>query len=178
MIDSMPAGDPKHPLPFPFGSLSDDEFDLIVYLLAEVRIRRLRRSARPTAASTPSVPPMTIPWSPHGGVQAKLHREQIKWPDCKRSLDRAVAVWHPPKITFAFPRDLTLGQHKLFRKHLTDRHPRVEVDWWGASKLTALLLESPAGRGIAKRFFNTEDPLTSPTARSERADRCAPRTTC
>lgn len=67
-------------------------------------------------------------------------------------------MWRAPKVTFAFPRDLTLGQHKLFHKHLTEPHPGVELDWWGETKLTGQLLQSPAGRGIAKRFFHTEDP--------------------
>ncbi len=154
----MPAGDRKHPIPFPFDQLTDDEFDDCVYLLAHTEDSRVAKLRAPDGGLDTVRPSADDPTVADWGIQAKLHREHIKWGECKNSIDRAVAVWNAKAVTFAFPRDLTLGQHKLFHKHLTGRHPGVAVDWWGASKLTAPLLTSPAGRGIAKRFFHTEDP--------------------
>jgi hypothetical protein len=154
----MPARDPKHPVPFPFGSLTDNDFDLLVYLLAQAADPKVAKLRAPDGGLDTVLPSDADPLVASWGIQAKLHRQQIKWPDCKRSLERAVDVWQARRVTFAFPRDLTVGQHKLFHKHLTAQYPDVALDWWGASKLTSLLLESPAGRGIAKRFFHVEDP--------------------
>ena len=158
VISHMAAGDPKHPTPFPFEALTDDEFDDLVYLLAHAADPEVAKVRAPDGGldtvRLSAGDPLVAAW----GIQAKLHRGHIKWPDCKQSLDRAVAVWQARAVTFAFPCDLTQGQHKLFHKHLGARHPGVALDWWGQSKLTAMLLASPAGRGIAKRFFHSEDP--------------------
>lgn len=154
----MPAGDPKHPLPFPFRQLSDDEFDELVYLVAHIADRDVIKTRAPDGGldtvRVAEADPLRADW----GIQAKLHRDQIKWPDCKKSLDRAVEQWKAPYVTFAFPRDLTHGQHKNFVKHLVGRHAGVKVDWWGATKLTAIMTADDAGRAIAKRFFHAEDP--------------------
>ncbi len=62
-------------------------------------------------------------------------------------------------MTFAFPRDFTHGQHKNFVKHLAGRRAGVKVDWWGATKLTAVMTGSEAGCAIANRFFHSEGPV-------------------
>lgn len=157
IIGHVPAGDPKHPIPFPFDRLTDDEFDELVYLLAHADDPRVLKLRAPDGGLDTVRPLEADPTVAEWGIQAKLHRQHIKWGDCRDSLDRAVAVWNAKTVTFAFPRDLTQGQHSLFHKHLTGRHPGVTVAWWGTSKLTALLLATPARRGIAKRFFHTED---------------------
>lgn len=154
----MPAADPKHPISFPFGALTDDEFDELVYLLAHTQDPAVDKLRAPDGGLDTVRPAEDDPLIAEWGIQAKLHRQHIKWSECKNSLDRAVEVWEARAVTFAFPRDLTQPQHKLFHKHLRNRHPDVKVDYWGASKLTALLLASPQGRGVAKRFFHTEDP--------------------
>lgn len=154
----VPSGEPKHPTAFPFRELTDAEFDELVYLLAHVSNPCVAKLHAPDGGLDTVCPVPSNPTTAGWGIQAKLHREQIKWTNCKESLDRAVANWRAPKVTFAFPRDLTVNQHRLFHKHLSGRHPGVAVDWWGETKLTALLLEGPAARGIAKRFFHSEDP--------------------
>jgi hypothetical protein len=154
----MASGDPKHPLAFPFGGLTDDEFDEIVYLLGHASDSTVAKLRAPDGGLDTVRPSDQDPLIAAWGIQAKRYRDHIRWASCKESLDRAVSIWQAPKVTFAFPRDLTAPQHKLFHKHLTGRHVGVDVDWWGYTKLTALLLASPAGRGIAKRFFHTEDP--------------------
>ena len=154
----MPAGDPKRPLPFPFRDLTDDEFDELVYLVAHVTDPKVLKTRAPDGGldtvrlSTDD--PLRASW----GIQAKLHRDHISWTKCEESLDRAVDQWKPPRVTFAFPRDLTVGQHKNLVKHLSNRHDGVEVDWWGATKLTAVMTGSDGGKAIAKRFFYVEDP--------------------
>jgi hypothetical protein len=154
----MPSGDPKNPIPFPFRSLTDDDFDLMVYLLAQVSDPKVAKLRAPDGGLDTVRPSDQDPLVADWGIQAKCHRDHIKWPDCRRSLERAVSVWEVSNVTFAFPRDLTEPQHKLFHKHLTARYPDIDIDWWGAGKLTGLLLASATGRGIAKRFFHTEDP--------------------
>lgn len=157
IAQAMTAG-AKHPTPFPFRSLTDDEFDVLVYLLAQVDDPKVARLRAPDGGLDTVRPSDTDPLVAGWGIQAKLHREHIKWPNCKQSLDRAVSIWGATRVTFAFPRDLTKNHHQLFHKHLSRRHPGITVDCWGESKLTGLLLASPVGRGIAKRFFHAEDP--------------------
>jgi hypothetical protein len=103
----MPAGDPKHPLPFPFRELTDDEFDELVYLVAHVIDSTVSKTRAPDGGldtvKLMDDDPLRATW----GIQAKLHRDQIKWPNCKESLDRAVEQWQTSHVTFAFPRDLT-----------------------------------------------------------------------
>lgn len=151
--------DPRHPEPFPFASLTDDEFDELVFLLAQTSDRGLVKLRAPDGGLDTVSPSLDDPAVATWGIQAKLHRQHIKWSECRRSLDRAVEHWRPGRVTFAFPRDLTENQHKLFHKHLTGRHAGTAVDWWGASALTGTLLARPAARAIAKRFFNSEDPM-------------------
>lgn len=82
----MPAGDPKHPLPFPFGSLTDDEFDSLVYLLAQVSDPKVAKLRAPDGGLDTVRPSDDDPLVAAWGIQAKLHREHIKWADCRRSL--------------------------------------------------------------------------------------------
>lgn len=157
-IGVMSAGDAKHPMSYDFAKLTDDEFDELVYLLAATTDTRVAKMKAPDGGLDTVRPSDGDSCVALWGVQAKLHRQHIKWASCKESLDRAVTIWQPQRMTFAFPRDLTANQHMLFHKHLGRRHEGVEVDWWGASRLTGLLLDSRCGRGILKRFFHLEDP--------------------
>lgn len=126
----MPSGDPKHPLPFPFRGLSDDEFDELVYLVAHVADSAVVKTRAPDGGldtvRLAEDDPLRAMW----GIQAKLHRDQPKWANCKESLDRAVEQWNVRHVTFAFHRNLTVGQHKNFVKHLVGRHRGVKVEWW------------------------------------------------
>lgn len=154
----MPAGRPKHPDSFPFRDLTDDEFDELVYLLAHVVDSRVLKLRAPDGGLDTVLPVESDRSRAEWGIQAKLHREHIKWASCKESLDRAVDVWQASRVTFAFPRDLTANQHRNFVRHLDGRIPGVEVDWWGSTKLTALMTSGEEGRLVAKRFFHAEDP--------------------
>lgn len=152
-------GDPKNPLPFRFGELTYDDFDRLSYLVAHLDDPRVLKMRAPDGGLDTVRPRDAKPDEAAWGIQAKRFTAQISWSNCKESLDRAVAQWgKPDRVTFAFPRDLTNNQHKLFVRHLVDRHPGVDVDWWGQTKLTAALNSSAAGAAIAKEFFHREDP--------------------
>lgn len=156
----MPAGDPRNPVAFRFEDLTDDDFDRLTYLVAHLKDPQVIKLRAPDGGldtvRTREDKPDEASW----GLQAKLYPAQISWSKCKASLDRAVTQWgRPDRVTFAFPRDLTENQHKLFVKHLVNRHPDVKVDWWGQTKLTAALNGSPEGGAIAKEFFHREDPV-------------------
>jgi hypothetical protein len=154
----VPAGDPRHPLPFLFKGMTDDEFDELVYLVAHLSDDRVQKLRAPDGGLDTVRVSADDPLRAEWGIQAKLHREQIKWSSCKESLDRAVAQWRADDVVFAFPRDLTAGQSRNFARHLVGRHPGVSVTWWGSTKLTAIMIGSDGGRAIAKRFFHAEDP--------------------
>jgi hypothetical protein len=154
----VPAGDPKHPVPFPFRGLTDGEFEELVYLVAHMADRDVIKTCAPDGGLDVVRPAEGAPLVAQWGLQAKLHRGHIHWSDCKGSLDRAVEQWSARHVTFVFPRDLTHAQLKLFDKHLARRHGGVKVDWWGETKLTAVMIGSEDGRTIAKRFFHAEDP--------------------
>jgi hypothetical protein len=154
----VPAGDPKHPVPFRFRELTDGEFDELVYLVAHLIDPAVVKTRAPDGGLDTVRLAKHDPAMATWGIQAKLHREQIKWPDCKVSLGRAVEQWSAPHVTFAFPRDLTMNQHKLFVKLLVGRHADVKVDHCGETRLTAMLVSSDEGKKIARHFFNTEDP--------------------
>jgi hypothetical protein len=75
-----------------------------VYLLAQVRDEKVRS------------------WlSGHSG-QAAPRTDQVA--RIEESLDRAVAVWRAPRVTFAFPRDLTVGAARPLSERDVALHPR------------------------------------------------------
>lgn len=96
----------------------------------------------------------------HGGPrvwQAKHFSGSISWPQCAKSLSTAVERWKPDRVTFVFGKDLTAPQEKLFREKL--KADGVSVDWWGTSELLRLLLESDAGKRVARRFLDLGSDL-------------------
>lgn len=154
----VPVGDPKHPVPFPFRGLTDADFDELTFLVALIDDPLVVKLRAPDGGLDTVRPDDVDPTRARWGIQAKLHREHIKWPNCRESLDRAADQWRPDRVTFAFPRDLTIGQYRSFVKHLVRRHPRIRIDHWGSTRLTAALIGSEQGRTIAKKFFHAEDP--------------------
>jgi hypothetical protein len=102
------------------------------------------------------------------GWQAKRYTGNIAWSKCKESLDRAVETYEIRHLTFCFSRNLTVGQEKLFVKHLVGRHAGVAVDYWNGSELTARLTGTEEGRRVARHFFGDRDVLER-IERSQRA---------
>lgn len=84
--------------------------------------------------------------------QAKHFSGNISWPQCVKSLKKAVERWQPERVTFVFGKELTEGQQKLFREKLAA--DSVVLDWWGTSELLRRMLESEEGKRVARRFLD------------------------
>ena len=85
--------------------------------------------------------------------QAKRYTGSVQWAKCRESLDRAVATYKVPHVTFCFARNLTGPQEKKFQTELAIRHRGVKVDWLGFDELHALLTETREGDAVARFFF-------------------------
>ncbi len=88
IITSVPAGDPKHPLRFPFCELTDGEFDELVYLVAHVTDPDVIKTRAPDGGLDTVRPADDNPLRATRGIQAKLHRDQIK---CRTARSRSTA---------------------------------------------------------------------------------------
>src|SRR5207248_221455 len=69
------------------------------------------------------------------GWQAKRFRGAIQWAKCRESVERALAFWRPPRITFCFARDLSAQEQRKFQTELAGHYPEVRLDFWGASEM-------------------------------------------
>lgn len=151
---------PLGPRRFDYDQLSDDDFELLVYLVVLLEHSDAIRLRAPDKGADAALP------EPDGAYshcwQSKRFTKQVSWPQCKASLDSAVGSYRMPRYTFCFARDLTGGQEALFTKHLRTRHAGVQVDWWGSSKLTAFLLGSEQGKRIEAHFYG--DPAVDTQA--------------
>ena len=132
------------------GSLSAEQFEELCFQLARIEFPGVERLAPPDFG-------LDFVLRDEGrvgrGWQAKRYTEQISWPACRDSLDRAREQHEARRVTFCFARDLTGPQQKLFEKHLRSRHSDVAVDYWGRSELTARLSGSDEGERVARYFF-------------------------
>lgn len=141
---------------FNYLNLHDEEFEELTFLLAHLEEPGLVRPEDPDLGLDG-----VVRASGNGpvsrGFQAKHFTGSPSWPQCRRSLDNAVANYEVEHVTFTFPRDLTGKQIRKFDAELADRHPGVGVDFWGASQLTARLLGSNDGERIARHIFGVEE---------------------
>ena len=87
-----------------------------------------------------------------GVVQAKHHVKGIKWDDCEKSLEDAVAAWSAPEVIFAFPVDFSAGNQSAFAS-LQSRHPNVRIVAWELSAIQRMLDEHPQ---VGPRFFGPD----------------------
>jgi hypothetical protein len=131
--------------------LSPDEFEFLCYLTIETTCDDAVRVANPDGGVDVGVPTPARGWK--RCWQAKRFTQQVKWPECISSLDAAVLNYGMPRYTFCFARDLTIGQERLFKKHLVTRHRNVRVDYWGQSKIEGLLFATEQGQRIANAFY-------------------------
>jgi len=123
------SASPKGPIDYPIAELAPDRFEALTFLLAR--------------ADDPAVVPVRnkdfgldarLP-GPQGrrtlrGWQAKRFTDAIPWAKCRESVDRALAFWRPPRITFCFAHDLSAKEQDQFRTELADRFPEVRLDFW------------------------------------------------
>jgi hypothetical protein len=63
-----------------------------------------------------------------------------------------------PARHFRLPAQLDGGEHATFAKRLGERHPDVEVDYWGEDALRARL-DTEEGKRVAATFFETQDAV-------------------
>lgn len=148
----MVGDPPKLPRQYDFRRMSADNFEEMCKLLARLHDSRAEGTSNPDGGLDALVPGERAD-AAEVGWQAKHYPEQIAWPKCKESLQRAIETYGVPHVIFCFPRDLTVGQRKNFRKHLQDPHPDRKVEDWGAAHLTDLLNGSAQGQRIANRYF-------------------------
>ena len=134
-------------------ALSPDDFELLCAWIVAIEFPGAVHVANPDGGADSALPAdggdgWTRCW------QAKRFTSTISWPQCRASLDAGVTSYGMSHYTFCFARDLTVGQQKLFEKHLRTRHRGVRVDLWDRSRLELLLFSSPQGERIANHFFN------------------------
>lgn len=146
------AEQPLGPRRLDFGALSDDDFELLCYLVVLLEFPDSVRLRAPERGADSALP---------GGEtrnyarcwQAKRFTGHIHWRQCLDSLNAAVDAYQMPRYTFCFARDLTGGQERQFKQRVVGRHAGVAVDYWGASRLLGALLGSPQGERIANHFY-------------------------
>jgi hypothetical protein len=143
---------PLGPRRLDFGALSDDDFEVLCYLVVLLEFPDAVRLRAPDLGADSALPASTGRdyvrcW------QAKRFTGHIGWGQCLESLDRAVANYGMPHYTFCFARDLTGGQEQSFKQRLGGRHTGVTVDYWAASRLLGALLTSAEGQRIANHFY-------------------------
>ena len=142
---------PRGPIEYPLGGLSWEQFQSLVFLLARAEdsaVVPVRAKDHGLDARLPNSAGLTL-----RGWQAKRYTASINWGECQESARRAVAFWRPPRITFAFPRDLSAGQQKTFRTKLSERFRSVHFDWWGESELQRRMRDTDEGRRAASWLF-------------------------
>lgn len=140
---------------FNFLDLHDETFEELTFLLGHLDEPELVRPADPDQGLDGVVLGARGAPAPRG-FQAKHFTRGISWPQCRKSLDDAVANYDVRHVTFTFPRDLTGPQIKKFEIELQSRRPSVCIDFWGASQLTARLL-TPDGSVIARHIFGDDE---------------------
>jgi hypothetical protein len=141
---------------FNFLGLAPDEFEELVFLLAALEIPGLTRTGNPDGGLD-AVVPRTDSEGVGRGMQAKHHGRGPNITKCVKSLSDAIATHNPTHVTFAFPTNLTAGQLAAFQDKVAGLDPNVEVDYWGASQLTARLIGSDGGRRIARHIFGDDE---------------------
>lgn len=91
------------------------------------------------------------------GWQAKRFTGQIRWSQCRASLNDAIAEYQIKHMTFCFARQLTVTRLRAWRE-FQDDYPQVRLDFWDKVHLAALLVGSDQGQRIANAFFGPQPP--------------------
>ena len=142
---------------FPYLNLHDEEFEELTFLVARLEEPGLVRPKAPDLGLDGVLLGEGDAPAPRGFQSKHFTTGSPSWPQCRKSLDDAVANYDVKYVTFTFPRDLTGKQMIKFKEELAQRHTGVKVDWWGASQLTGRMLASEAGERIARHMFGVDD---------------------
>jgi hypothetical protein len=138
------------PRRLPLKELSPKQFQDLCNRLVRVEWKDARATGDPDSGADSLLPKPGGKWE--RGWQAKHFPGNIAWGKCKDSLDRAVEAYKITRMTFCFPRDLTVNQERLFQKHLVGRHKGVRVDYWNETEILERL-DTEEGKRIARHFF-------------------------
>jgi hypothetical protein len=132
-------------------ALDAGTFELLVNELAYAAFSGDGRQVRKMRAPDDGADSLILDARDHvvGVLQAKRHVRAIKWDDCSKSLDDAVATWSPDEVIFAFPVDFSAANQHAFAE-LKARHPGVRVQAWELATLMRMLAEHPQ---VAPRFL-------------------------
>ena len=149
------SASPKGPVDYPIAELAPDRFEALTFLLARAddpAVVAVRNKDFGLDARLPD---------PHGrtlrGWQAKRFTDGIQWAKCRESVERALAFWRPPRITFTFAHDLSAKEQDQFRTELAQRFPEVRLDFWSASELQRRLRDTDEGRRAAAWLFGDSE---------------------
>ena len=142
----------RAPVEYPLDSLGPDEFEALAFLLARAEspeVVPVRNKDFGLDARLPDSRGRTL-----RGWQAKRFRGPIQWAKCRESVNRAMAFWRPPRITFCFANDLSAAEQKKFQTELVDHFPEVRLDFWGKSELQRRLRDTDEGKRAAAWLFS------------------------
>jgi len=146
------SAEPLGPRKLDFGQLTAEDFELLCFLILTTKHKEARRPRAQDAGADALLPDSSgIGYS--RCWQFKRFTQNISWPSCIDSLDRAVERYKMPHYTFCFARDLTGNQERFFLEKLAGRHKGVKVDYWSHSQLLATLITSPDGERIVNWFY-------------------------
>jgi hypothetical protein len=154
----------KAPIEYPLDSLGPDNFEALAFLLARAdspEVVPVRNKDFGLDARLPDNRGRTL-----RGWQAKRFRGPIQWGKCRESVDRAMAFWRPPRITFCFANDLSAAEQKKFQTELVDHFPEVRLDFWGKSELQRRLRDTDEGRRAAAWLFSGTETSEEALARA------------
>jgi hypothetical protein len=146
---------PKGPEEFPLDRLSADQFEVLTFLLARDEfpaVVHVRRKDHGLDARLPEPSGATL-----RGWQSKRFLDRIYWDQCQESVSRALAFWRPLRITFVFPKVLSAKEQDDFRIELTEKFPRVRLEWWDASELQPRMRDTAGGRRAADWLFGNPE---------------------
>ena len=132
--------------------MSPDRFEQLIFELAKLEEPTVQRLVPPDGGAD-TVRPATDQASARVW-QAKRYAGQINWPECEKSLNRAIKRWSPESVVFAFARDFSERPAKSFQARLVDRgaNDDVAVEAWTLSEIVRRL-STETGKALRIRFF-------------------------
>jgi hypothetical protein len=157
---------PYGPREFDLARLSPEQFEFLCQLLVRIEFPQAIATEDPDGGADALLAASDGTWE--RGWQAKRFTGSIRWPQCRRSVDDALASYQIRHMTFCFARDLTVGQLRTWQRLVTE-YPSVRLDFWAKAHLTSLLIGSMQGQRIANTFFAAPPPSASEINRILRA---------
>jgi hypothetical protein len=145
----------RGPVEYDLVGMPDPDFDRLCYRL--IRLEH-PNAIKPTESGDGGADAL-LP-APGAGYerawQAKHYPKAIRWTECRKSFEDAIANYEPAAYTFCFPRDLSGREQQTFDKHFRNGRVEIPVDFWNGSEIQARLTESDAGKRVAAHFFKDD----------------------